>query len=192
MRNSDAGGIAVATMPDWNVVVSVRAAGYKAARHYLKTLGRVERTDYYNVLALTVDDRELFLEALARDTALQPELRASLARVVPLRGSFVFQNPADFEAQARAAVLAFLPELAQRSFHVRMHRRGFRGRLRSQEVERLLAGLLLERLEAAGTPAQVRFHDPDAVLVVETLGQWAGFALITREQRARYPFLNPE
>jgi hypothetical protein len=30
------------------------------------------------------------------------------------------------------------------------------------------------------------------VLVIETLGQWAGFGLITRALRERYPFVNPE
>lgn len=179
-------------MVDWNVVVSVRAAGYKPAWRYLKTLGRVERTDYYNVLALRVEDIALFLEAVARDCALQPELQAALTRVVPIRHSFVFQNPAEFEQQARAALPAFLPELRQRSFHVRMHRRGFRGRLRSQQIERELARLLLDQLAAAGAPGEVNFDDPDAVVVIETLGQWAGLGLITRAQRARYPFLNPE
>jgi len=179
-------------MFDWNAVVSVRANGYKTARRYLKTLGRVERTDYYNVLALKVDDCALFLEAVKRDTGLQPELRNALARVVPVSQSFLFQNPAEFEARAREVVPVFAPELAKRTFHVRMHRRGFRGQLASQEIERLLARQLIERLEAAGTPAQVEFDDPDAVLVIETLGQWAGLALVTREQRARYPFLEPE
>jgi tRNA(Ser,Leu) C12 N-acetylase TAN1 len=179
-------------MLDWNMVVSVRGSGYKEARRYLKTLGRVERTDYYNVLALKVDDGVLFLDAVKRDTGLQPELKSALARVIPVRRVFVFQNAAEFEARVREAALDFVPDLAQRTFHVRMHRRGFRGQLASQDIERKLARLLLERLEAAGTPGHVRFDDPDCVLVIETLGQRAGLALVTREQRARYPFLEPE
>ena len=179
-------------MIEWNVVVSVRAAGYKLARRYLKTLGHVERTDYYNVLVLAVEDVPLFLDALRRDTELQPELAAALARVLPVTQVFRFQSPEEFTALARAAVDVLVPALAGQAFYVRIHRRGFRGRISSQAVERLLDQWLLERLAARGTAGQVRFADPDAVVVIETLGQWAGCALITRAARERYPFLRPE
>lgn len=180
-------------MFDWNVVVSVRGSGsFKAVRRYLKTVARVDATDYYNVLALTVDDVALFLEAVKRDIGLNPGLGPALARVVPVSRSFVFQDPAEFETSARQTAAAFAPPLAGKAFHVRMHRRGFRGTLVSPEQERSLDRLLLELLAAAGTPGSIRFEDPDAVLVIETLGQWAGFALITRAQRERYPFVNPE
>lgn len=179
-------------MQDWNVVVSVRGAAYKDAVRYLKTLGRVQRTDYYNVLALQVEDVPLFLEALKRDTQLRPALAAALSRVMPVTRSFGFQTPEEFTARATEAALELAPELAGRAFHVRMHRRGFRGQLASQDVERRLARLLLERLAAAGSPGQARFDDPDAVLVIETLGQWAGLAVVTRADRARYPFLASE
>ena len=179
-------------MIEWNVVVSVRAAGYKLARRYLKTLGRVERTDYYNVLVLAVEDVSLFLEALRRDTELQPELRTALARVLPVTQVFRFQNAEEFTAQARAAVEAFVPQLAGCAFYVRIHRRGFRGRISSPVAERQLDQWLLERLAASGASGQVRFADPDAVVVIETLGQWTGCALITRAARERYPFLRPD
>lgn len=180
-------------MHDWNVVVSVRGTGrFKTARRYLKRLARVDATDYYNVLALAVDDPALFVETLRRDTALHPELGAALARVVPVSRTFRFQTPAEFEAQARHAAVTFAPQLAGKAFYVRMHRRGFRGALNSPAQERALDRLLAETLAAAGTPGEVRFADPDAVLVIETLGQWAGFGLITRAQRERYPFVTPE
>lgn len=180
-------------MFDWNVVVSVRgAASFKGVRRYLKTVARVDTTDYYNVLALKVDDLELFLEAVKRDTALQPGLGPALARVVPVSRTFMFQTPAEFESRARQTAADFVPVLAGTAFYVRMHRRGFRGALLSPEQERALDQLLVEQLAAAGTPGTVRFADPDAVLVIETLGQWAGFGLITRALRQRYPFVNPE
>jgi tRNA(Ser,Leu) C12 N-acetylase TAN1 len=179
-------------MIDWNVVVSVRTAGYPLARRYLKTLGRVERTDYYNVLVAAVEDVPLFLEALRRDTELQPELRAALARVLPVARVFRFQSVEEFTAAARAAVDAFVPQLAGGAFYVRIHRRGFRGRIVSPTIERQLDQWLLERLAATGATGQVRFTDPDAVVVIETLGQQAGCALVTRAARERYPFLRPE
>lgn len=180
-------------MFDWNVVVSVRGAGsYKAVRRYLKTVARVDATDYYNVLALKVDDFDLFLEAVKRDIDLNAGLGPAMARVVPVSRTFLFQTPAEFEAQARQTAATFAPQMAGKAFYVRMHRRGFRGTLVSPEQERSLDRLLAEHLAAVGAPGTVRFHDPDAVLVIETLGQWAGFGLITRALRERYPFVNPE
>lgn len=182
-------------MFDWNVVVSVRGNGrdhFKAACRYLKTVARVDTTDYYNVLALKVDDIPLFLEAVKRDIGLHPGLGQALARVVPVSQVFVFQGPDEFVERAQRAASGFASQLADQAFYVRMHRRGFRGVLLSPELERRLDRMLLEQLAAAGTPGSVRFADPDAVLVIETLGQWAGFALITRALRERYPFVNPE
>lgn len=179
-------------MLDWNVVVSVRGAGYKAARRYLKTVAQVERTDYYNVLALRVDDAALFLEAVKRDSETDPALREALARVIPVTERFTFQTPEEFAARAREAVRRFQPQLAGQAFYVRMHRRGFRGLLSSQAEERKLDAFLLEQLAAAGTPGTVRFADADAVVVIETLGQRAGLALVTRATRGNYPFVEPE
>ncbi len=73
--------------------------------------------------------------------------------------------------------------------HVRLYRRGFKGRLSSHDEERFLDDALLQALEAAGTPRRITFDDPDAVIDVETLGNWAGLSLWTRADLARYPFL---
>jgi len=63
----------------------------------------------------------------------------------------------------------------------RRHRRGFKDRLASQEQERILDSVLLAALEKAGNPGRISFEDPDVVCVVETIGQWAGLSLWTRE-----------
>jgi tRNA(Ser,Leu) C12 N-acetylase TAN1 len=108
---------------------------------------------------------------------------------VPVRSTFTFQSPEEFEARARDAALAFLPELAGKEFHVRLYRHGFKGRLSSHEEERLLGTVLREALEKAGTPGHVTFEDADVILAVETLGNRAGLSLWTREDLRRYPFL---
>jgi tRNA(Ser,Leu) C12 N-acetylase TAN1 len=177
---------------DWNVVVSVVADGYKAARRLLRALGRVQATGYYNVIALQVDDLPAFLAALHAAHATDAALRAALARVAPATQHFTFQTAAEFTQRARAGAAAFLPQLAGKSFYVRMHRRGFRGALASHEQERLLADSLLGTLAAAGTPGRVRFADPDAIVTVETVGPWAGLALWTRADLERYPLLRPD
>jgi tRNA(Ser,Leu) C12 N-acetylase TAN1 len=179
-------------MHDWNVVVSVRSECYPWVRKRLREYARVDRTDYYNVLALRAADPQAFLEQLREATASDPKLRACLARVIPVPHSFLFQTPEEFETRAREAVGVFLPVLAGQAFYVRIHRRGFRGTLASQKEEQMLDRYLLDGLAAAGTPGQVRFADADAVVVIETVGQWAGVALVTRDLRTRYPFVNPE
>jgi tRNA(Ser,Leu) C12 N-acetylase TAN1 len=179
-------------MRDWNVVVSVRERGYRQARELLGEFGPVAKTDFYNVLVLKVDNIAELLEALRERLATDEKARSSLARVMPVTRSFTFQTPEEFESKAREAVPAWVPELAGKSFHVRMHRRGFKGRLSSQDEERFLDGFLMEHLEKAGTPGHITFEDPDAIIDVETIGQDAGLALWTRDDLKRYPFLGPD
>lgn len=174
---------------DWNVVVSVREHGYRAARRLLRQFGTVSRTDYYNVLALKVDDVPRFLEALRETAERDPESTSCLARVTPVTRTFNFQVPEEFEQRAEEAAAGFLPRLAGQGFYVRMHRRGFRTTLSSQNEERLLDHFLLESLKQTGAPGHITFSDPDAVLAVETIGPRAGLSLWKRDELQRYPFL---
>lgn len=176
-------------MLDWNVVVSIRESCYRQVHKRLKAFGRVDRTDYYNVFALKVDDVESFLDAMRRAVEQDPSLGKCLARVIPATRAFAFQSAEEFEAHAREAAVQFVPDLLGKTFHVRMHRRGFRSRLASQREEQLLDAFLLDRLAATGAPGQIRFADPDAVIAVETIGPWAGLSLWKRTDRARYPFV---
>lgn len=176
-------------MVDWNVIVSVYDHGYKHARELLREFGSVSRTDFYNVLAVQVGDVPGMLEKLKERLETDEKTRLCLARVVPVTVGFTFQSPEEFETRVKQAVLPWLPDLAGKGFHVRMHRRGFKGRLSSHEEERLLAEFLLEKLEETGTPGEVAFEDPDAVVVIETISQRAGLALYTREDLIKYPFL---
>ena len=176
-------------MTGHNVVVSVHNRGYKRAREILEPYGRIHETDYYNVLAMTVEDTGAFLEHLGKLIEVVPEVLEVISRAVPAQTSFLFQSAEEFEAKAREAALAWTPELAGKSFHVRLYRRGFKGRLSSHDEERFLDDALLQALEAAGTPGRIAFDDPDAVIDVETLGNWAGLSLWTRSDLARYPFL---
>ncbi len=175
-------------MRDWNVLVSVRDE-YQHVRRTLEQLGSVSRTDFYNVLVMQVPDPASALELLAERLAADERLRASLARFMPVTRSFAFQDPEEFEGRAKEALLPWLPDLAGKTFHVRIHRRGFKGRLSSHEEERLLAEFVLEKLEEAGTPGQIAFEDPDVIVAIETIGQRAGLAFCTREDLQKYPFL---
>lgn len=176
-------------MKDWNVVASVQPEGYNRARKILATWGLVEKTDYFNVLVARVEDLDALLEGLRLRAEEDPRIRDILGRVVPARVLFDFHGPEEFEEVARQACLAWSPALADKAFHVRMHRRGFKGHMSSQAEEQFLDGALLGALEAAGTPGRITFADPDAILAVETVGGRAGLSLWTREELARYPFL---
>jgi tRNA(Ser,Leu) C12 N-acetylase TAN1 len=64
-----------------------------------------------------------------------------------------------------------------------------KGRVHSPTFERALGDRVWQALEARGEKPRVDFRDPDAVLVVETIGEQAGLAVITRELRQAYPFV---
>jgi tRNA(Ser,Leu) C12 N-acetylase TAN1 len=176
-------------MRDWNVVATIHNGGFRRACRLLSLGGELSRTEFYNVVVMKVPDVDAFLGWLER---LWSESRAAasvIAHVRPVRETFHFQSPEEFEAKARELAFRLTEELGGKSFHVRIHRRGFKGRLLSKEEERGLADAVLTRLSASGTPARVAFEDPDGVLAVETVGDRAGLSLWTRDDLRRYPFL---
>lgn len=176
-------------MREWNVVVTVRERGFIKACEILEQMGTVSRTGFYNVLVMKVDDIDAFLDAFAEDVARHEDTLEYVARVAPARTVFNFSTAEEFEDRAREHALALAPGIAGRSFHVRLHRRGFKGRLKSPQEERFLDDLLLAEAERAGAPARIDFDDPDAVLAVDTVGNRAGMSLWTRDDLRRYPFL---
>ena len=177
-------------MNDWNVVVTVQEGGYNDARRLLERFGRVSRTDFFNVLVMRIADVRPFLDLLREEAERDPKSVLPLARVMPVIQTFDFHTPSEFEIKARQAVCAWLPSLGGKSFYLRMHRRGFKGKLSGMEEERFLDTYLLEALEMAGTKGRISFEDPDAVIALETLGPRAGLSLWTRQELKRYPLLH--
>jgi tRNA(Ser,Leu) C12 N-acetylase TAN1 len=88
--------------------------------------------------------------------------------------------------------MEWLPHLAGRAFHVRLHRRGLKHNLRSSDVERELGEAILGALIEAGAPGSLSFSDPDAVVAVDTLDERAGIGFWTREDLARHRLLRPD
>lgn len=177
-------------MHDWNVVITVYDNGYNPARKLLERYGRVDRTDYFNILLMQVADPRQLLETLREEALREPESVAPLARVMPVFQTFSFQTPEEFEGKARKAVAQWLAILGGKSFHLRMHRRGFKGKLSSIDEERFLDTFLLEVLQMAGSEGEVSFENPDVIIALETLGSKAGLSLWTREDLERYPLLH--
>ena len=176
-------------MGEWNVIVTAHEDGLRRCRELLQRFGPVESTRYFNVLVLMADDILLLLETLRRQIVAHPEVLTAISRVIPVTHRFRFQSPEEFEDSTRQIARQLAPRLAGKGFHVRMHRRGFKGRLSSPEAERFLDDFILRQLESAGTPGRITFEDPDAIVAVETIGTEGGMSLWTREDLAAYPFL---
>lgn len=177
-------------MLDWNVVVTAGRDGYEDAEAALRSLGRVERTRFFNVLVMRVDDTGPFLEKLAAMGRVNPDLFGRyISRVVPADETFDFQSRDGFRREAGRIVRGRSDALASRSFHVRMERRGLEGVVDSQQEERFLGDEVLDALEERGSSAEVTFEDPDVVVAVETVSVRAGMALLGRDERERFPFL---
>ncbi len=177
------------TMSDWNVVVSVREGSYGRACQVLEKFGPVSHTEFFNVLVMKVDDIRFVLDELRTWMLADPESLSFITRLVPVSHTFVFQSPQEFKVKAKEAVLSWVPQLAGKGFYVRMRRRGFKGRLSSEEEERFLDKVLLDALEGAKTPGNITFETPDAIIAVEIVGSRAGLSLWTAEDLKKYPFI---
>jgi len=177
-------------MRDWNVVVTVRDNHFRKALEVLAPMGRTEATEFYNVLVMKVEDPREVLEALRQRMESDASVAEAVAHLTAIEDAFVFQSAEQFETGARAVLLTRLAELRGHSFHVRVHRRGFKGKLSGRDEEQQLARFLLDRLAEAGEPGPVKFNDPDYVVLLETVGQRAGVVFWSREARGRYPFVS--
>ncbi len=176
-------------MLDWNVVVTTHEHRYRHARAFLAPMGELEDTDFYNVLVMRVEEPLTFLARLERHLEAFPEARPILARVLPVTETFHYQTPEEFERKATEVVRGWLAQLAGTRFHVRMHRRGFKGRLSSLEEERFLDYFVTGELAKQGEEASISFDDPDWIIALDTVSQRAGLSLWSRESLQRYPLL---
>jgi tRNA(Ser,Leu) C12 N-acetylase TAN1 len=177
-------------MQEWNVVINLNERVLlRQAYRKLEIFGPIRKTGFFNVLLMKVDDLPGMLETMQKWTLEDPQSLSFLSRVIPASRTFVFQSPEEFEARAKEAVLHWAPALAGKGFHVRMRRRGFKGKLSSLDEEHFLDGLLLEATKKTGAPGHITFDNPDAIISIETIGPWAGLSVWGREDLQRYPFI---
>lgn len=178
-----------APVPAWNVLVTLSEPTFRIARKLLSRWGTLRRTDYHNVEVMAVADPAAFVREFAAAVEQEPGILNAVSHVVPLEHVFTFKDAADFERRARELALSYLPKLAGKAFHVRLHRRGLKGVISTPAEERLLDDALLEALAKAGNPGRICFEDPDYVLLIETLAGSCGMTLFSREDLKRYLFL---
>lgn len=177
-------------MRDWNAIATIHTGRFPEACRMLEQFGLVQKTDYFNIVLMRAADPFQVMAELQEQRATDPSVAHCISRFMPMEQLFTFQTVAEFELRAREAVASVLSRVANARFHVRMHRRGFKGRLSSMEEERFLDEFILEKLTEAGTPGTVAFDDPEVVIDVETLGTQGGLSLFTREQLVRFPLLH--
>jgi len=176
-------------MWQFNIVATMDREG--RFDHWLKELclyGEFHKTEFFGVVLGRVADPAEFLETVRQKREKQLVAFQDLGRVVPVDRVFVF-HPENFLDRAREAVRPYLPRLAGRRYYVRLERRGLKGVIVSPEAERELDIFVEEELAGEGKTAQVDFEDPEAVVVIETIGERCGVGLLTRELMARYPFV---
>jgi hypothetical protein len=87
---------------DWNVVVSVFQDGFRRALRALQKLGQAERSPYYNVLVMKVEDPIALLEVIEKRTEENPALYDAISRVAPARRDFDFLSEEEFVERAKS------------------------------------------------------------------------------------------
>jgi tRNA(Ser,Leu) C12 N-acetylase TAN1 len=177
---------------DWNVIVTIYREGLQRALRALQDIGPTDSSPYHNVLVMKVDEPLKVLDTVERLTDARPALYDAIARVAPAMRSFQFQSTDAFEAAVNSTVLEWLPMLAGRSFHVRLHRRGPNLDLRTPDAERLFDDAIIAATARAGTPACISFTEPDVVVVIDTIENRAGIAIWTKDDLARHRLLRPD
>lgn len=171
-------------MKPWNVLVTSLLGHDRDVLRELRQAGDFRRTGFKDVFLGWTDNVEAFLDAVLAHISLMERI----GKAVPVEQTFSF-HAEDFEEKLAGALHAYLPKLADSRFHVRMERRGFKGRLNSLEIEQGMDRLLKELLLEAEKGCEIDFKDPDQILVVETVADLCGVGLVTREMRERYPFI---
>ena len=179
-------------MRDWNVVISVYQEGFRRVLRALRDLGPTERSPYYNVLVMQADDPIALLAAIEKKAEQSTALYDAISRVAPATRSFEFHSAEDFMEKAKTIIGEWSASLAGHTFHVRLHRRGAKYDLGTQDAEHLFNDVVLNATAQAGMPGKISFTDPDAVIAIDTIDDRAGLALWTREELSRYHVLRPD
>jgi len=176
-------------VPTWNLLVTSIEGQRDALRAELMPLARFRRGGYPNVLVATVDDPARFIDTLGEVYAASDRLRAALGKAIPIDRTLRLDDPAGFLDSMTAALEPLVDRLLGATFFVRICRRGHRGTIDSTGAERELGARLVDTLQRRGESPHVRFTDPDVVVLIETLRDEVGIALIDRALRTRHSFV---
>jgi len=170
---------------DWNVLAIATRGETGKALALLGEVGRFRTGGYPQVLVGRVARSNGDLLGGLGELAGGGERTAGiLDRLVPVERAVSF--PGDDVADTLCEHLEPLaPRLCGKTFYVRTHLRGMKGRVEHPAVERALGDFLSELSARAGDAPKVTFGDPDFVVVAEVVGRRVGFAFLGREERSK-------
>ena len=172
----------------WNVLATARDKQQRHLAKRLRRFGDFRWTQFRGVLVGRVEDHQAFFEQLQRCEENEPGFLYPLAKLVPIDRIFTFAVE-DLPSMLKHAVAEYADLIDSGTFYVRVERRGHAGAFHSRELEQALDRAVVESLTVRGEAPVVNFHDPDVILVVETVGDECGVGALTRALRSRFPFI---
>jgi len=175
-------------MQDWNLVVTSHMYQERRLREELAAQGDFQPTGFTAVLLGRVPDVPAFLDYLLGRWLRQAYFPTLLSRVVPVRRVFPF-TPEDLASQVAHTALAWLPEIGDAPFYVRMQRRGYKGIISSQAVEQAVDQILAEDCRRRGRQCRIDFAAAEFIVAVQTVHSQCGVGLVSRRMQETYPFI---
>lgn len=175
-------------MKDWNVLLTSQMGQERRLMQEVADYGEFHPSGFRAVIIGRVSDTAEFLEILKHKWETQPFFPAMLSSATAIQALFPFTLE-NLTKRLKHEALAFLPAIGENAFYVRVKRRGHKGEISSQEVERALDQFLLAELAAQGRQGRIDFDHPELILFIELLHNQCGLTLITREMKERYPFI---
>jgi len=173
---------------EWNLLVTAQEGAARDLKRFIRRQATFRSGGFRNVFLGWHPDPLQFLRGLADSLEAKAFANRWLGKAVPMQHSFPV-IATTFNDDLRAHVAGMVEGLRDRSFHVRVQRRGHKGEMQTQELERRLGDFLWERLEGLGSRPVVSFRDPDVILALEIVGSTAGIGLISRQLRNDFAFV---
>ncbi|OGP71316.1 MAG: hypothetical protein A2W09_02455 [Deltaproteobacteria bacterium RBG_16_50_11] len=176
-------------MREWNILATAAKEQQRYLLMFLNGYGEFKGSGFRDVVLGRVEDVDAFLGALENLREENPIKLNPLSQIVPLEKTFHF-DLSDFKDKLKELLSSsYVDRIENKKFYLRVKRRGHKGEISSLEVEREVADFIMVFLEKAGKKALVNFNDPDCILIVETIGNWAGVGFITKEMKQKYSFV---
>jgi tRNA(Ser,Leu) C12 N-acetylase TAN1 len=175
-------------MKEWNILATAAREQERYLLRFLNEYGEFKGSGFRDVVLGRVEEIDAFLGALENLREENPIKLNPLSQIVPLEKTFHF-DLSDFKDKLKEILASYADRIENKKFYLRVKRRGHKGEISSLEVEKEVADFIMGSLEKAGTKAQVSFNDPDCILIVETIGNWAGVGFITKDMKEKYSFI---
>ncbi|MCK6554157.1 THUMP domain-containing protein [Candidatus Binatia bacterium] len=172
----------------WNVLVTAQEGAGRDLKRLVKRFGTFRASGFRNVIVGHVAAVPEFCRALDAELERRPYARAWLGKVRPIQHTLPV-DVATFAADVEAILATMADQIGERSFHVRVERRGHKRVLSTRDLELRLGEYMWNALEARGCHPTVAFDDPDVVVAIEIAGDVAGISMIFRELRGEFPFV---